>query len=141
MFKVIAVVMGGLNIKGYQLEDIDTKESTRVLDKTMIDLIKKGDIQDVEIIEDCGEEFVVGLKLSNLMITSSGNIKIADKIYGDNGEVIGYKAVDLNKDREVNITSEKAWNLAVTNCVENGKASFKRNISDGSVTKYFQVEE
>lgn len=136
MYKVISIIMDGLTIKGYRIEDIDTGKTLNIKDDKMIEFIRSGKIKDASIIEDEGHEFIDGLKLSQLMITSGKKIRLAEKIYGDNGKVIGYQVAESEK----NITANKAWNMAVNGEVENGEASFSVN-GNGEIKKYFQLDE
>lgn len=128
--------MDGLDIMGFQLEEIDTKNSIRVKDNKMLDLIKAGKIDGVGITEDNGQEFVTGMRLSQLMITSYNQIKLDDKVYGDDGKVTGYKVADSAK----SISSNQAWKMAAHGKIENGAASFATD-DKGNVTKYFQFYE
>lgn len=136
MYKVVSIIMDGLDIMGFQLEEIDTKNSIRVKDNKMLDLIKAGKVEGVGITEDNGQEFVTGMRLSQLMVTSYNQIKLADKVYGDDGKVTGYTVADSDK----SISSNQAWKMAAHGKIENGVASFVTD-DKGNVIKYFQFYE
>lgn len=136
MFEVVAIIMDGVTIKGYKLRKIDSEETINIPSSKMIEMVRGNEIEGVRIIEDGGCEFLVGLKLRDLMIESPISVKLVDKIKDEYGHVIGYQVID-SKNNEKKISSKKAWSLAANGCIENGTASFSRN-ADGSVTKYFQ---
>lgn len=137
MYKVVAIIMDGVTIKGYKLKKAESNETVNIPSNKMIEMVKSDEIDGVSIVEDGGYEFLVGLNMRDLMIESSVNVKLVDKIKDESGNVIGYQVTD-NKENEKKISVKKAWNMAANGCIENGNASFSRN-ADGSVTKYFQM--
>lgn len=136
MFKVKAVILDGVAIKGYRLFDLDKNEDIKVQVSKMNELIKSGNVQGVEIVEDEGIEYIVGLKLRDLMLESPSSVRLKDKVKDANGNVAGYVITSENGN-EKSISAKKAWNLAASGSISNGEASFLKK-RDGSVSKYFQ---
>lgn len=135
MYKLVAVIMDGVTIKGYKIvsENGDTKN---IQVSALDELVRDGEVQGVSLVEYEGKEYFTGLNLKDLMIESTHNLKVVKPIESDNS-IIGYICTD-SKGAEKNISAKKAWNLAATDCIENAKASFSKD-ADGKIKKYFQV--
>ena len=111
MFGVVAIIMDGVTIKGYKLRKIGSEETINIPSSKMIEMVRGNEIEGVRIIEDGGCEFLVGLKLRDLMIESPVSVKLVDKIRDEHGHVIGYQVID-SKNNEKKISSKKAWSSA-----------------------------
>lgn len=142
MYKVLAVLIGGISVQGYRLQNIDNENDIKnIKSEDMINLVKRNEIQGVSIVEDLGEQFITGLHLSDLMILSSGKeVTLVDKIYDEKGNVIGYQTVKTEKAPDgLKFSSKKTWDLGTNGKVSNGKSYFVKN--NNKITKYFMMEE
>lgn len=135
MYKVIAVIMDGMTINGFRLQDEEGKESNIKEDK-FYELAKSSRVEGVTLLEDDGHEYLTGLKLRDLEVISGKSIKLESKLKDSKGNVIGYKLAD--RDKEISI--KKAWNMGVNGDIQNGKSMLLVG-RDGSITKYFQCDE
>lgn len=135
MYKLVAVIMDGVIIKGYRMIS-DNGDVKNIQASALDDLVRTGKLQGVSLVEYDGKEYFTGLNLKDLMIESTSTLKVVRPIE-DGNSIVGYVCTD-SKGVEKNISAKKAWNLAATDCIENAKASFSRD-ADGKIKKYFQI--
>lgn len=133
---VRAVILNGLTVAGYKVEDKDENE-LRVDIKTFSDLVRNKEIDGVSIIELEGEEYIVGLNIRDLGVDMPLKVEIVSKEMNDSG-VIGYKVIRRGDTSEKSISIHKAWELSAIDCISNARAMFTGKGED--IRKYIKCD-
>lgn len=119
---VKAIILDKLTVVGYRLEDDEGKDH-RINSETFLKLVNDKSVDGVSIEELDGKQYLIGLKIRDLVVDSPLSVSITGKEVVDN-KVVGYKVLKAGDTEEKSISIQKAWDLAAAKCIDNAQAMF-----------------
>jgi len=125
VYTLIGKSFDKVNICAYRIKDINGKE-INVSVEDAIKLASKKSITNAECFVVDGEKKLVvkeGIhSLETINLNEKIRIILKCRIINEQGDCIAYKATDI-QGRNLKITTDKVWELALNGCIENVEAT------------------
>lgn len=137
MYKLTGKIYNGVNLHGFEIEDLSTNVRSNVSLNKAIKLIKNKEVQGfkVENIDDV--DYIVGIESEQInslpLRCMQGTLEFDSRVI-EAGKVIAYKIKSVDTNKEMTLSKTKVWELAYYGQVHGLKAYLKRD-KDGKTRK------
>ena len=141
VYKLIGKIYNGVNLHGFEVEDLTDNSKSNISLAKAIKLIKNKEVQGfkVESIDDV--EYIIGVESEQISSLPTrcmqGSLEFDSRVL-EGGKVIAYKIKAVDTDKLMTLSKTKVWELAYYGQINGLRAYLKRE-EDGRTRKVLIV--